>query len=314
MADIDPIVEPQPAEVEVAAELRETGMMTNKGELVVLAETLTATVPANRPRRIYAGMWGRAEIGAAAAGALALLMAVVLYFFWVVPSDRELARNKSEADRLEAELISANSKYGEVTDTETEVARLVSSVDDFETRFLPAASNGQSALYQRLNGLIAAYGLVNTTGPDYSPLETADSGSLQQTEEEKGRAKYRSLYPGVYVSTTLEGSYQSLRRFLREIETGREFIVVSAVELAPTDTEKKKPQTGPGAQPNVVNINPALAGPNASGFSNQPGAGTNPAQTRVAPKGKVHGETVSLRIEMAAYFRRPNFAPQPLAQ
>jgi hypothetical protein len=28
------------------------------------------------------------------------------------------------------------------------------------------------------------------------------------------------------------------------------------------------------------------------------------------PKGKTHGETVSLRLEMAAYFRRPNFVPQ----
>jgi hypothetical protein len=28
--------------------------------------------------------------------------------------------------------------------------------------------------------------------------------------------------------------------------------------------------------------------------------------------GKTHGETVSLRLEMAAYFRRPNFVPLPV--
>jgi hypothetical protein len=31
-------------------------------------------------------------------------------------------------------------------------------------------------------------------------------------------------------------------------------------------------------------------------------------------KGKMHGETVALRLEMAAYFRRPDFAPQPLPE
>ena len=113
-------------------------------------------------------MWGPLEIAAVSVGASRSLVASLVYFFFVIPSNRELAKNKSEADRLEAELISARSKYGEITSTETQVAKLVSSVDDFETRFLPLPSNGQSALYQRLNGLIGAYGLVNTTGPDYA--------------------------------------------------------------------------------------------------------------------------------------------------
>lgn len=259
-------------------------------------------VPANRPRRVYAGMWGPVEIGVVAAGALVVVMAAVIYFFWVLPSDRELARNKSEAERLEAELISANSKYGEITDTQTEVERIVSSVDDFEARFLPLPSTGQTALYQRLNGLLAAYSLVNTTGPDYAPLETADQTPGQQSDEEKGRAKYRSLYPGVYVSTTVEGSYQNIRRFIREIETGREFIIVSAVELAPSDTQ---------AKPQRINPNAAFNADQDSGFGGAGGFGPpqSQPQTRARAQGKVHGETVSLHIEMAAYFRRPAFAP-----
>ena len=131
-------------------------------------------IPPNRPRKVYAGMWGPLEIVAVSLGALAVLAAFLVYFFFVMPSNRELARNKSEADRLEAELISAKSKYGEITSTETQVGKLLASVDDFETRFLPVTTNGQAALYQRLNGLIAAYGLINTTGPDYAPLEPAE--------------------------------------------------------------------------------------------------------------------------------------------
>lgn len=294
MAELDPQpVEPiEPVEVEPSVE--------------------AVPVVTNRPRKIYAGMWGPAEIVVMAVGALALVGAVAFYFLGVVPSNRELTRNKSEADRLDAEVLSARSKYGEITSTQDQVGKIVSSVDDFETRFLSLQSNGQSALYQRINGLIAAYGLVNTTGPDYAPLEAADvlKPGQQQSEDEKGRAKFRSLYPGVYVTTTVEGSYQNLRRFIREIETGREFVVISAVELAPSDSEGQ----GSGGQ------NPAqasAAAPADQPFSRPPGpvAAAPAAQGQPnRPKGKMHGEVIALHIEMAAYFRRPNFVPMSVEQ
>ncbi|MBK8466107.1 MAG: DUF241 domain-containing protein [Chloracidobacterium sp.] len=278
-------------------------------------EEVTLAIPPNRPRKVYDGMWGPLEIGAVTAGVLAMLMAFVLYFFWVVPSNRELARNKSEADRLDAELISAKSKYGDIQDTQTQVDKLVGSVDDFETRFLPMQTNGQAALYQRLNGLIRAYGLENTTGPDYAPLEGVDVDQAKQTDEEKGRTKFRSLYPGVYVTTTVEGSYQNLRRFIREIETGREFVVISSVELAPSDSETKK-EGEPNAQPAQADVNPTVGVQNAKGGFAQPAVNPNartaPQQDqRSSPKGKTRGEVVALRIEMAAYFRRPGFVPMP---
>lgn len=277
--------------------------------VLIVEEVPTVTLPPDRPRKVYAGMWGTAEIAAVAVATLVVLMVAVVYFFWVIPSNRELAQNRSEADRLDAELMSARTKYGEITSTESQVAKILASVDNFEATFLPLPATGQTALYQRLNGLIAAYGLTNTTGPDYAALETADANAGQQTDEEKGRAKYRSIYPGVYVSTTVEGSYQNLRRFIREIETGREFIIVSAVELAPSDTEK--PKTDTNAAPNqtaAIPANPQF-GPAVKGFP-QGNPGTfQGTQAGPKPQGKTHGETVSLHIEMAAYFRRPNFAP-----
>ena len=261
-----------------------------------------------RPRKVYSGMWGVPEIAAVSASASILLLSVLVYVFVVVPSNREVAKNKSEADRLSAELISAQTKYGEITDTKTQVAKLLTSVSDFETRFLPAATNGRTSLYQRINGLIDAYGLTNTTGPDYQALEPAgmDDGN-NKSEGERGRERFRSLFPGVYVTMTVEGSYQNLRRFIREIETGNEFVVVSSVELAPSDTEQKKddptkpPQTA-GVQPGG---DPAMAGGSGSGFGAQPGT----SEVVRKPQGKTHGEVVALRLEMAAYFRRPGFVP-----
>ena len=308
------MAEQEPKPVETVIELE-------SGEAAVIEVAAEPSVPLNRPRKVYAGMWGPAEISAVAVSTLAVLAALIAYFFFVIPSNRELTKNRSEADRLEAEQVSAKSKYGEITSTETQVAKLLSSVDDFQTRFLPVSTNGQTALYQRLNGLIAAYDLVNTTGPDYATLATADLNPNQQTSEvERGRAKFRSLFPGVYVTVTLEGTYQNLRRFIREIETGREFIVVSAVELAPSDSENKKDQTkpNPGVNPNAplvagpTVINPTTGKPMQSGFPaamNQPMVQTPAQQADAKHRGKMHGEVVSLHIEMAAYFRRTGFVP-----
>lgn len=281
----------------------------NEGSDDIVIDIHDPNLKTRRPRKVYSGMWGVPEIAAVAASAMVLLLAILLYIFVVVPSNREVAKNKSEAERLAAELVSAQTKYGEITDTKTQVAKLLSSVSDFEARFLPAATNGRPSLYQRLNGLISAYGLTNTTGPDYQPLEPADEQKgNNQSEGERGRERFRSLFPGVYVTMTVEGSYQNLRRFIREIETGNEFVVVSSVELAPSDTEQKKddptkppPQTAAG-QP---------AGDPRFGAAGNPTMVTQPTTGDVVRRqqGKTHGEIVALRLEMAAYFRRPDFAP-----
>jgi len=229
----------------------------------------------------------------------------MVYVFFVVPSDRELATNRAKADSLEAEVVSARTKYGEITSSQDQVTKILSSVDDFETRFLPAVSNGQQALYQRINGLIMQHGLMNTNGPDYEPLQLADQ---DQNNDDKGREKFRSLYPGVYVTMTVEGPYQNLRRFIRDIETGNEFVVISAVELAPSDSQgAKQPekQAVTALQQGSRPVNPTQPGfPVAAQPIQQPQIQSGARQT-----GKMHGEVVALHIELAAYFRRPNFAP-----
>ncbi len=297
----------------VVDEADRTVLLTDTETIVIDKEPRIDIVPTNRPRKVYTGMWGQPELITAGLAMLALLTVVLLYIFMVLPANSELERNKAERDRLESELFSAREKYGQITDTVTHVEQLMSSVDAFESNYLPVAANGRTSLYQRINGLIAGHGLVNTTGPDYSPLETLDMNKGVETDEERGRAKYRSLFPGVYVTMTVEGPYHNIRRFIREVETGGDFVVVSAVELEPSDAEAK-----PDQQNNQSQVGQPVANPNNPNFP--PGFGSAGVQTGPpAPRsrGKMHGELVSLRLEMAAYFRRPNVMPQvqqPAAQ
>jgi hypothetical protein len=249
---------------------------------------------------------------------LAILTVILLFIFLVLPAKKELEQNRAESDRLERELTTAKARFGTSLSTEEQVARLITSASDFETRFLPIATNGRTALYQRINGLISAYGLVNTGGPDYAPLEIAESRS-NQASEESGRARFRSIFPGDYVTMTVEGSYQNLRRFIREIETSDQFVVISAIELEPSENnEEEKNPNATRASINNVQITQQVNPNTPGGFGSVPGAAAAPVQPQqqqarpTAPRGKTHGEKVSLRLEMAAYFRRPNFTPPPL--
>ena len=309
-ANLDPTV--------VVTEANRTVVLTEDETLVIDKPTPIEIIPNNRPRKVYGGMWGPMEIAAFGVSIIVFLGVLGFYLFFVAPSSRKVEEMRAERDGLEQELISARSKYGDITSTETQVSKLVTSVSDFESTYLPIAANGQTALYQRLNGLIAAYSLTNTNGPNYAPL-ALNEGQNGDQEEERGRAKFKSIFPGVYVTMSVEGSYQNLRRFIRDIETSNEFVIISSVELEPTETKK---------QPRDPSLPPENMQQQPQQFNNPYGANTmrgfdprNPMvrgpvqpaqpQTQAAAesKGKTHGETVSLRLEMAAYFRRPNFVP-----
>ncbi len=279
----------------VVIEEEDRTVMLTEDETIIIEKTPKAwgIVPKNRPRKVYGGMWGQAEIATVGLSVLALLAVFVLYMFFVLPAQKELETAKARRDQIEAEFKSAESKYGSITSTQTQVSKIVDSINEFETRFLPAETSGKSALYERLNGLIGAYGLVNSSGPDYVPLEIIDPQRRQQTENERGRDKLMSLFPGVFVSVTVEGSYQNLRRFIKDIEMSNQFIMVSAVEFVPADKQTDKP---PAQQTQQISQD------------GQPPA-NNLQRLDEIYRAKVRGEIVSLKLEMAAYFRRPNYTP-----
>jgi len=314
-ATLDPTV--------VVDEADRTVVLTDDETLVIQKTEQIDIVPVNRPRKVYGGMWGPMEIAAFAVSIIVMMGVIALYMFFVAPSGRKLEEAKAERDRLEQERNSAIAKYGAITSTETGVAKLVSSVSDFESVYLPIADNGRTALYQRINGLIGTYGLTNTNGPNYAPLEFSeqqqqqkqDGEQTQQGDQERGRQKYKSIFPGVYVTMTVEGSYQNLRRFIQAIETGNEFVIISSIELEPTETKQKKNDESQPAQnvPPTMSGNPYAANTVRSFDPRNPAMSRGPVSpvqpTVQIPQGKTHGETVSLRLEMAAYFRRPNFVP-----
>lgn len=286
----------------VIEEADRTVLLTQDETVVIEKDPLIETVPKNRPRKVYGGMWGPMEIATLGGAMLALLALILAYLFVVVPSNSEVERMRAQTDKLDKDLASAKAKYGDITDSKTHALKLARSVDDFQTRFLPVAATGGTAVAKRINGLLAAYSLTNTTGPMYSPLDL-DDGSKSQTEDGQGKEKFKSLFPGMYITMTVEGSYQNLRRFIREIETTQQFVVISTISIEPSDSEKKEKQ----AQQQQQGMQPGVIPGDPNGFGGMPMQPQPSAPS--APKGKMHGEVVALRLEMAAYYRRADFAP-----
>lgn len=298
----------------VVEEKDRTVLLTENETIIIPKETVIDVPPKNRERKVYAGMWGTTELVTVGLAMLAVLTTILVFVFLVIPAQKELDNNRARRDELENQLKTANSRYGNITSTQERVAEITRSVDDFETRFLPNETTGKAALAQQINGLIAAYGLINTTGPDYAPLEIADQKTNNQTSEDgTGKSKFISIYPGQYVTMTVDGTYQNLRRFIREIETSNNFVVISAVQLEPSENkEKQNDQTTAAAQvnnqPSAQDFNPTAAQDiYARPEQQQPQTVTNAKVDR----GKTRGETVTLRLELATYFRRPNTQPQP---
>jgi Tfp pilus assembly protein PilO len=322
----DTIVEPLEEQTEVlvtpatlatpaasAASAASAPSATSGGAMPDVPAAIAAPTATSIERKVRGGMFGVPEMVVMALSALVLLGVLGFYFLVVAPAASDLKARKAQHDDQETKLNNLKKQFGNSTSIEQKVSQLEQSVSNFESRYLPIASIGQTGLYDRLNGLMYAYHLRNTAGPDYVPLEIISQRN-DQPQGERGKNKFQTLFPGVYINMTVEGTYPNLRRFIGEIEASPQFVVISTVELQ--STESKEQEDMSKFQP------PASAqGPNSIGGGKMPGGPVTgpPLQTRPAErKGKTLGEVVSLHIELAAYFRReaaPGSAlPAPAAQ
>lgn len=210
---------------------------------------------------------GPAEIIGLAGSLLILLLVVVSYLYFLVPANSRLDALQSERSRLQTQLRASEDVVRQGESTEAAVEKITQSLDDFEGQQLLGADRGRMGLYDSLNAVIRKNGLRNTSGPTYTPLEAAGS-KAGATGTTSANTKWQSIYPGIAISVTVEGQYQNLRHFIRDLETNKQFIIINSVEL------ERSTET-----------------------NSLPSAESVPTST---PRGAL----VSLRLEMSTYFQR----------
>jgi hypothetical protein len=180
------------------------------------------------------GVVGIAEVIGLGTAGLMLLAVLVAYFYFLVPAQSRLASQLLERNRLQQQLRVLQDNFNRDQDTKVTVDKITSSLENFETVKLVARDGGRMLLYEQLNQLMSKNGLRNTSGPTYSALEPLGSKSAQQAAAvaaNSAATKWQSVYPGIAVNVTVEGQYQNVRHFVRDIESSKEFIIVNAVEL-----------------------------------------------------------------------------------
>lgn len=235
---------------------------------------------------------GLPELIGLSGAALIALITIFAYVYFLLPAQSRLKSAQLDRDRLQAQLRSTQFNFGKETDAEKTVGNIKASLQDFESNWLAAPASGRMMLYKELNNLIRSSGLRNTAGPTYTPLQPAGTkNAIQPTvsASQQSNAKWQTVYPGIAVSVTVEGPYQNIRRFIREIETSREFLIINAVEL------ESVTHTGGVVEEPVVSTRTVTPATRATAVTR-----SEPAQPIAGG-----GGLVSLRLDIATYFRRP---------
>lgn len=209
-------------------------------------------------------MFGVVEIVAVAVSCLVLLMVLFSYLYFLLPARSRLASLQAEQVQLKSNIQQAQSIVSHDRDTKQTVDRIAESLENFESVGLVSKEAGRTDLYDELNQLIAKNGLRNTSGPTYTSLDPLGS---KPVSGKSSSTKWQSYYPGIAVDVTVEGSYQALRHFIRDIEASKQFVVINQVELQ-----------------RATNSNSTLAPDQTSGNSRS---------------------LVSLQLNMTTYFQRP---------
>jgi Tfp pilus assembly protein PilO len=212
------------------------------------------------------GILGPAELIGLAGSAVILILVIVSYLYFLLPARSRLETLQLERSRIQSQLRKSTDVLREGQTTDARVQGITQSLDLFESNRLAYPNTGRMGLYDSLNQLIRKNAVRNTSGPTYVPLEP--TGSKSAGGSKSVNTKWQSIYPGIAISVTVEGQYQNLRRFIRDIETSKQFLIINSVELErATETDNSAPTAGD---------------PNAA----------------------ARGSLVSLRLEMATYFKR----------
>jgi len=216
-------------------------------------------------------MFGVAEVVALTGSCFVLALVLFSYLYFLVPARSRVSTANNDLRQLQANLQTLDSVVVKEQDTKQTVDKVAASLNKFETEHLMRPDQGRMDLYEELNALIVKNGLRNTSGPTYTTL---DPTGTKSTSGKSVITKWQSFYPGIAVMVTVEGQYQDVRRFIRDVERSRQFVVINEVEI----------------QRATQNNAPASA--DAGGASASAGSGTR-------------GSPVSLQLNMATYFQRP---------
>lgn len=172
-------------------------------------------------------MFGVAEVAGLAGSCFVLLLVLLSYLYFLVPARSRVASLNEDKARLKTNLQTLQGVVVKGRDTKGQVDQIATSLSDFQSSYLLHPEQGRMLLYDELNQMILKNNLRNTSGPTYTPLDPSGTRVVGKSTTNK----WQSFYPGVAVMVTVEGQYNDIRRFVRDLERTKQFIIINQVEL-----------------------------------------------------------------------------------
>jgi len=203
---------------------------------------------------------GIAEVAGLAGSAVMLLAVIFAYVYFYSPAESRLAAAQFERNKLQQELSTLQKDIDVKGSTQDSIGKISESLEKFENDKLIGRDEGRITLYNVLIQLIRSNKLRNTSGPVYNYLEAKGASGSQTASARTVNSRWQSLYPGIGVTVTVEGQYANLRHFVRDIESSNQFIIVNAVELErASDTDAGVSGAAPGGRSTLVSLRLDLA-------------------------------------------------------
>ena len=243
---------------------------------------------------------GIPEIIALFAATLLLLTASASYLLLLRPQRTRLQAMTEERAQLQRQLKDMESNVQKNQDVQTSARGILDSLVNFEAEHLGSGGHGSTRVIEELNRLIRKNGLRISGGLAFTQLQETAPGETRQRQQRGGGEQtaarvVESVFPGVAVTLTVEGTYPKLRQFIRDVEADRQsFVVINTVELEGI-ADSGNISAASASSPTV-----------STGEENPVAAAPRPATASGA-----RGMLVSLRLDMAAYFRRANAGALP---
>jgi type IV pilus assembly protein PilO len=152
--------------------------------------------------------------------AIALLINVAVYAMVVYPLSKKVAGGEQAAEASSATLGAARRDYAAARATVAGKGQADLELEKFYTDVLPPDVSGARRItFLRIEQL------ANEAG-----LRLERETSIPQQQRESNLAKFT-------YTATLSGEYRNIRRFIHDLETAPEFLVLENVQLSQNNTE-----------------------------------------------------------------------------
>jgi len=185
---------------------------------------------ASRASRLPLGL-SIGELIAALLALAALVFAVVYYFTALRPEQARLRTLEEELARQGRELVATVPPDSPGTNTAEKVREALESLATFKNRYLRPLGPGRIALINEINALARKNNVQLTSGIDM-PVEKGSVADEKETSKRKKKSEdFLSVYPRMNMHFTAFGQYDTLRKFIEELENSQQFLVIHMVSL-----------------------------------------------------------------------------------